>query len=125
MVHAGRRAGRHDLSSVPGAGGPGGWQDGAVSTRRPGTRRPRLLPGALLASTLVVATAGGVLAVTGGPDAPAADGCSPGTAYVTVRPVYDRSDWRPADSDVPPLAGCLDTSRLTPPAEPPPTNPRG
>ena len=96
-----------------------------MSTRRPGTRRPRLLPGALLASALVVATAGGVLAVTSAADAPAADTCSAGTAYVTVRPVFDSSDWRPAVSDVPALAGCLDTSRLTPPAEAPATNPRG
>jgi hypothetical protein len=96
-----------------------------VSTRPPGTRRPRLLPGALLASALVVATAGTVLTATGGSDPPAADTCSPGSAWVTVRPVFDRSDWRPAEPAGPTLAGCLDTSRISPPDDAPPTNPRG
>lgn len=96
-----------------------------MSTRPPVTRRPRLLPGALLASALVVATAGGVLAATGGSETPAADTCSPGTAWVTVRPVFDRSDWHPAEQAGPTLAGCLDTSRISPPDDAPPTNPRG
>lgn len=96
-----------------------------MSTRPPGTRRPRLLPGALLASALVVATAGAVLAATGGSQAPASDTCSPGTAWVTVRPVFDRSDWRPAEQAGPTLAGCLDTSRIGSPEDAAPTNPRG
>ena len=89
-----------------------------MSSRPAGTRRPRLLPGALLASALVVATAGVVLAATGGSGgsaAPAVQGCSPGQEWVTVHPVVVVvSDWRPAGTAVagPALAGCLDTSPL-------------
>ncbi|HZB47503.1 MAG TPA: hypothetical protein VE547_00265 [Mycobacteriales bacterium] len=90
------------------------------------TRRPRLLPAALLASALVVSAAGGVLAATGGgPDAPTADACSAGSEFVTVRPVFDDAEWRPARPAAPPLAGCLDTSRIDRPGDPAPTNPRG
>lgn len=89
------------------------------------TRRPRLLPAALLASALVVTTAGGVLAATARSPEPAADACSPGSDFVTVRPVFDDSDWRPARQAGPPLAGCLDTSRIGRPDDPAPTNPRG
>lgn len=96
-----------------------------MPTRPFRTRRPRLLPGALLASALMVGVAGGVLAATGRTDAPAVDACAPGSEYVTVRPVFDRSDWRPAQPAGPALAGCLDTSRLDRPDDPRPTNPRG
>jgi len=89
------------------------------------TRRPRLLPAALLASALVVTTAGGVLAATGRSEAPAADACAPGTEFVTVRPVFDDAKWRPARQAAPTLAGCLDTSQLGRDGGPAPTNPRG
>jgi hypothetical protein len=89
------------------------------------TRRPRLLPAALLASTLVVTAAGGVLLVTGRSEAPAADACSAGTEFVTVRPVFDDNDWKPARPAAPALAGCLDTSKIGRTGEPTPTNPRG
>lgn len=89
------------------------------------TRRPRLLPAALLASTLVVTTAGGVLAATARSEAPAVDACAPGTEFVTVRPVFVDYEWRPARPAAPALAGCLDTSRIGRPDDPAPTNPRG
>jgi hypothetical protein len=89
------------------------------------TRRPRLLPSALLASALVVTTAGAVLAATGRSEAPAVGACSPGTEFVTVRPVFDDHEWRPARPAAPALAGCLETSRIGRPADPTPTNPRG
>lgn len=100
-----------------------------MSPRPPGTRRPRLLPGALFASALVVATAGGVLAATGGggADAPVPAACAPGSAWVTVRPVVVvRSDWPTRTAPAgPTLAGCLDTSQLQPADDPRPSNPRG
>ncbi len=89
------------------------------------TRRPRLLPAALLASALVVSATGGVLAVTGRADAPAADTCSAGTEFVTVRPVFDDAEWRPARPAAPALAGCLDTSKIGEAGDPAGTNPRG
>jgi hypothetical protein len=89
------------------------------------TRRPRLLPTVLVASALVVGTAGGVLATTGKPGPTSVDACAPGQEWVTVRPVFDPSDFRPEPSG-PVLAGCLDTSRPTPaPSDTAPTNPRG
>ena len=87
------------------------------------TRRPRLLPTVVAASALVVATAGGILAATGSSAPPSVDACAPGQEWVTVRPVFDPSDYRPEPSD-PVLAGCLDTSRPTP-TDTAPTNPRG
>lgn len=89
------------------------------------TRRPRLLPAALLASALVVTTAGGVLAATGGSERPAVDTCASGSEFVTVRPVFDDAEWRPVRPAAPPLAGCLDTSRIGKPGDPAATNPRG
>ena len=89
------------------------------------TRRPRLLPAALLASALVVTAAGGVLVATARSQAPTADACSPGTEFVTVRPVFDDQAWRPARQAAPSLAGCLDTSRIGRADDPAPTNPRG
>jgi hypothetical protein len=89
------------------------------------TRRPRLLPAALLASALVVTTAGGVLVVTGRSETPTADACAPGTEFVTVRPVFDDARWRPARPAAPTLAGCLDTSRIGDAGEPTEANQRG
>lgn len=89
------------------------------------TRRPRLLPAALAGSALVVTAAVGVLAATGGSEAPAADACSAGNEFVTVRPVFDDAEWRPVRPAAPPLAGCLDTSRIDKPGDPASTNPRG
>ncbi len=89
------------------------------------TRRPRLLPAALAASALVVTAATGVLAATGGSEAPTADACSAGSEFVTVRPVFDDAEWRPVRPAAPPLAGCLDTSRIGRPGDPTSTNPRG
>lgn len=80
----------------------------------------------LAASALVVATAGGVLAATGKPGPAPVQACAPGQEWVTVRPVFDRSDWQqPRRSTAgPTLAGCLDTSRPAP-SDTAPTNPRG
>lgn len=90
------------------------------------TRRPRLLPAVLLASTLVVGAGGGVLAATGGgSDAPAADACPAGSEFVTVQPVAADTEWKPARPAGPALAGCVDSDRLREAAEPTPTNPRG
>lgn len=89
------------------------------------TRRPRLLPGALLASTLVVAAGGGVLVATGGSSPPAVDACGSGSEFVTVRPVFDPTDWKPPVPAGPVLSGCVDSSRLDRAGEPTPTNPRG
>ncbi len=98
-----------------------------MSIRPARTRRPRLLPGAVLASALVVATAGSVLAATNRGHEPAVQACGPGQQWVTVHPVVVLSEWRPAAtrSAGPSLAGCLDTSRLGPADRPQPTNPRG
>jgi hypothetical protein len=87
------------------------------TTRR--TRRPRLVPAALLASGLVVATAVTVLAATDPAAPPTAQSCSAGRQWVTVRPlaVTAAGDWRsPQAAQAPPagasLAGCVDTSQL-------------
>ena len=89
------------------------------------TRRPRLLPAALAASALVVLTAGGVLAALDSPAEPAADACGAGREYVTVQPVFDTTDWKPAQKAGPALTGCVDSDELDRAAEPTPTNPRG
>jgi hypothetical protein len=96
-----------------------------VPDRAARTRRPRLLPAALAASAAVVLTAGGVLAATGGSAEPAADSCAAGQEYVTVQPVVDTTDWKPAQKAAPALAGCIDSDQLDRAAEPTPTNPRG
>jgi len=96
-----------------------------VPVRPVRTRRPRLLPAALLASALVVGAAGGVLAATGGSDQPTADGCAAGSEFVTVRPVLDDTRWKPGVPAGPTLAGCVDSGQLDKAAEPSPTNPRG
>lgn len=96
-----------------------------MPARPPRTRRPRLLPGALLASTLVVAAAGGVLVATGGSGPPAVDACGAGSEYVTVRPVLDAGEWKPPVQAGPTLSGCVDSSRLEQAGEPTPTNPLG
>jgi hypothetical protein len=97
-----------------------------VPARSLRTRRPRLLPAALLASAFVVATGGGVLAATGGSARPTVDACANGSEYVTVQPVMDRSDpWKPGVPTGPTLAGCVDSDKLTKAAAPTPTNPRG
>ena len=75
------------------------------------TRRPRLLPAALLASALVVGTGGGVLVATTG-SAQATDTCANGSEYVTVRPVLDNDAWKPALPAGPTLAGCLNSAKL-------------
>ena len=89
------------------------------------TRRPRLLPTALAAAALVGLTAGGVLTATGSAAEPAADTCGAGRVYVTVQPVVDTTDWKPARKAGPPLAGCVDSDALDQAAKPTPTNPRG
>ena len=90
-----------------------------------GTRRPRLLPGALIASGLIVAAACTTLAVTAGPPRESGQTCATGQQWVTVHPaVVDISQWAPvagasagsATANGPTLAGCLDTSQL--PANP-------
>ena len=97
-----------------------------VPARSLRTRRPRLLPAALLASAFVVATGGGVLVATSGSARPTVDACANGSEYVTVQPVMDSSDpWKPGVPTGPTLAGCVDSDKLTKAAEPTPTNPRG
>lgn len=83
------------------------------------TRRPRLLPAALLASGVVVATAATVLAATDPPASPTVQSCSSGRQWVTVRPQTETAgDWRPAAAGAQTsaagaaLTGCVDTSRL-------------
>ena len=76
------------------------------------TRRPRLLPAALIASTLVVATGGGVLAATTNSPGRTTDACAEGSEYVTVRPVFDNEPWKPAQPAGPPLAGCVNSAQL-------------
>ena len=108
---------------MPSGGRPGILGD--VPDRPARTRRPRLLPTALLASALVVGAAGGVLAATGGSDAPTADACADGSEFVTVRPVFDDTGWKPGVPAGPTLAGCVDSTQLDKAARPSPTNPRG
>ena len=73
----------------------------------------------------MVLTAGGVLAATGPAAEPAADACGAGREYVTVQPVLDTTDWKPARKAGPALSGCVDSDELDRAAEPTPTNPRG
>jgi hypothetical protein len=99
------------------------------------TRRPRLLPAALLASALVIGTAVTALAATGSP----ADAqrtvvtCDNGREWVSVRPASTTpgaigmaGQWRPATagSTAPAgaaaVTGCVDLSQL-----PPETDSRG
>ena len=102
------------------------WQTGGVPARAARTRRPRLLPAAMLASALVVGTGAATLAATGGSPAPAAETCAGGSEYVTVRPVVEDSGWKPPAPAGPVLAGCVDSDELREKAaEPTPTNPRG
>ncbi len=75
------------------------------------TRRPRLLPAALLASVLVVGTGGGLLATTGSGQ-PTTDACADGSEYVTVHPVLDSDAWKPGLPAGPTLAGCVNSARL-------------
>jgi hypothetical protein len=90
-----------------------------MSARPVGTRRPRLLPGALLASGLVVASACTALAVTAGPARQNTQTCGAGQEWVTVNPsVLVVSQWEPAQAvppaESPTLAGCVDTRHLVP-----------
>jgi len=83
-----------------------------------GTRRPRLLPAALLASGLVVATAATVLAATARPERSGTETCGAGREWVTVRPVgaTPTDDWQAARARIahPQIAGCVDTRQLAP-----------
>ena len=88
------------------------------------TRRPRLLPAALLASVLVVGTGSGVLIATGGSAEPTADACADGSEYVTVRPVLDSEGWKPGVPAGPTLAGCVNSAKLDKAAQTA-ANPRG
>jgi hypothetical protein len=97
-----------------------------MSARSTRTRRPRLVPAALLASGLVVATAATVLAATERPAPVTAQSCGDGREWVIVQPqVITAGSWRAADSAPAgaSLAGCVDTSRL--PAETPTSDARG
>jgi hypothetical protein len=91
----------------------------------PVTRRPRLLPAALLASALVVGTGGGVLIATSGSAQQAADACANGNEYVTVRPVVDSDAWKPGVPAGPSLAGCVNSDRLDKASQETAANPRG
>ena len=76
------------------------------------TRRPRLLPAALIASALVVGAGGGVLAATTNSSARTTDTCADGSEYVTVKPVVDSDSWKPARPAGPTLAGCVNSAQL-------------
>ncbi len=83
------------------------------------TRRPRLLPGALLASGLVVAAACATLAATAGPARQSVQTCAAGQEWVTVNQlVVGISEWTPARAAAhpapPTLAGCVDARQLQP-----------
>jgi hypothetical protein len=68
-----------------------------MSARTVRTRRPRLLPAALLASGVVVATAATVLAATDPPASPAVQSCGSGREWVTVHPLTEPAgEWRAA-----------------------------
>lgn len=83
------------------------------------------MPAALLASALVVTTAGTVLAAIDRPAPATAQSCGDGREWVTVQPLsLTTSGWRSAE--VPAgasLAGCVDTSRL--PDQTEQSDPRG
>ena len=96
-----------------------------MPVRSPRTRRPRLLPAALLASALVVGTGGGVLIATSGSAEPAADACADGSEFVTVRPVMDSDAWKPGVPAGPSLAGCVNSAQLDKAAEDTTANQRG
>jgi hypothetical protein len=88
-----------------------------MSARTTGTRRPRLVPAALLASALVVASAATVLVAIERPAPATAQSCGNGREWVTVTPqVQTAGEWRPKTQVADPagveLAGCVDTSRL-------------
>jgi hypothetical protein len=88
-----------------------------MSARTTGTRRPRLVPAALLASGLVVASAATVLVAVERPAPATAQSCGDGREWVTVQPeMRTAGDWRPKSQVADPagveLAGCVDTSRL-------------
>jgi hypothetical protein len=97
-----------------------------MSPRPVGTRRPRLLPGVLVASGLVVAAACTVLAATAGPARQSVQTCAADQQWVTVHPVVvGVSDWGLSQGTSPPptLAGCVDTRHL--PTESGATDSRG
>lgn len=88
-----------------------------MSARTTGTRRPRLVPAALLASALVVASAATVLVAIDRPAPATAQSCGDGREWVTVQPeVLTAGVWRAktqvADPAGAALAGCVDISRL-------------
>ena len=99
-----------------------------MTRRAPGTGRPRLLPGILAASALVVATAVGALAVTDRPRPTSATNCGSDRQWVTVRPVVILdSGWQTTELATvdPAVAGCLDTRHLPPTARQVVTDSRG
>jgi hypothetical protein len=92
-----------------------------MSARPVGTRRPRLLPGALFASGLVVAAACTALAVTEGPARQSAQTCGTGQEWVEVNQVVvGVSTWEPArtapPAESPTLAGCVDRQLVPKPS---------
>jgi hypothetical protein len=97
-----------------------------MSSRLVGTRRPRLLPRALLASGLVVTVACTAVAATAGPARQSVQTCPANQEWVTVEPVVvdgsaglSRPERRAAHPASATLAGCVDTrdlpSQLGPP----------
>jgi hypothetical protein len=90
-----------------------------MSSRLVGTRRPRLLPRALLASGLVVTVGCTAVAATAGPARQSVQTCPANQVWVTVDLVVvdgsgrDVSRRRAADPAARPiLAGCVDTRDL-------------
>jgi hypothetical protein len=96
-----------------------------MSTRPVGTRRPRLLPRALLASGLVVAAACTTLAVTAGPPRQNVQTCPTNQQWVTIEPAsIGVTGWEShAGPAAPTLAGCVDTRSL--PSQPGRADSRG
>jgi hypothetical protein len=95
--------------------------NGCVAPRPARTRRPRLLPAALLASALVIGTAVTALAATDAPAQMTVINCTNGRDWVVVRPaatgITQAGQWRsasgvtatPAGATV---TGCVDLSHL-------------
>jgi hypothetical protein len=86
------------------------------------TRRPRLLPAALLASALVIGTAVTALAATNSPAPLTVSTCDNGRDWVTVRPasigMTQAGQWRSASglgataAGAASVTGCVDLSQL-------------
>jgi hypothetical protein len=92
-----------------------------VAPRPVRTRRPRLLPAALLASALVIGTAVTALAATDSSTQMTVINCTNGRDWVVVRPaaaITEAGNWRSASgltatpAGAAAVTGCVDLSHL-------------